>query len=50
MKAKIHIDINTYEFLEFELEGTDEEIIARAKELHQKFHRLCTTNPNDQVD
>lgn len=43
MKIKIHVDINTYEFVETELEGeTWDELVEKAREFQARFHRLCT--------
>lgn len=41
MKIKIHVDINQFEFVETELEGTVEELQASAKEFQKVFHGLC---------
>ena len=41
MKIKIHVDVNQYEFVETELEGTIEELQTKAKEFQKAFHGLC---------
>ena len=38
MKSKLHIDINTYEFVEIETEGEFSE--GDIKRLHAKYHKL----------
>ena len=48
MKSKIHLDIGTYEFVEFEKEGefTPEEIMS----LWQKFHKLTDKTKQNKVE
>ena len=47
MKSKIHIDINTYEFIEVEQEGEfSEGDIVR---LHNKYHKLIAKAAEGKV-
>jgi len=43
MKTKLHIDINTYEFLEFDIEYSNfNELDAQVKELHNHYHKFIS--------
>ena len=48
MKSKIHIDIGTYEFVEFEKEG--EFTSAEIMNLWQKFHKLTDKAKQNKVE
>jgi len=42
MKIKIHIDINTYEFVEMDIEReTLDDLQKAVQEVHAKFNKLC---------
>ena len=51
MKAKLHIDINTYEFVEFELEAeNDGDLQKQILFKHRIFHKLIElANSEDEL-
>ena len=42
LKATIHIDINTYEFVEMVVEAeTEVELMEKIKDTQRAYHKLC---------
>ena len=48
MKSKLHIDINTYEFVEIEQEGEFSE--GDIKRLHAKYHKIIGRQEEGKVE